>query len=158
VISAKTSLGNQPRRQSESGPTANKFGLFLVLLIPVVGTIGFTAYEAIRESYAVEAGMLYAVKNGWDEPNGQNIANVVANASGAIGLTALAVSRYCGCPQRSGIATTGSPPPCANQPLCTGGTPPGQYVEINAALTPMLAKFLGVPRTFSATSTVLLNE
>jgi hypothetical protein len=157
VISAKTSLGNQPRRRGESGPTANKFGLFYVLLIPVVGTIGFTAYEAIRESYAVETGALYAVKHGWDEPNGRNIANVVTNASGAIGLTAPAVSRYCGCPKWSGIAKTGSPPPCANQPSCAGGTTPGQYVEINAALTPMLAKFLGVKRTFTATSIVRLD-
>jgi hypothetical protein len=99
VISAKTNLGNQPRRRGESGPTANKFGLFHVLLIAVVGTIGFTAYEAIRESYAVEIGALYAVKNGWDEPNGRNIANVVANASGMIGMNTVALAHYCGCPR-----------------------------------------------------------
>jgi hypothetical protein len=144
-------------RQDESSAAVIKFGLFaLVLLVIVVGAIAFTTYEAVHDISAVEAGMLYAGENGWDEPNGQNIANTVISASGVKSLRP-AVSQYCGCPREDGIAKTGDPPPCDAQPRCTDGDMQGHYVEVYAVFTTTLAKLLPVPWTFTEKSVMRIR-
>jgi hypothetical protein len=140
------------RRQDESSAAVIKFGLFaLVLLVIVVGATAFTTYEAVHDNYAVEAGRQYAGKNGWDEPNGQNIANTVISASGVKSLRP-AVSQYCGCPRNDGIARTGDSPPCDTQPRFTNGNMQSHYVEVSAVFTPTLVKLLPMPWTFTEKS------
>jgi hypothetical protein len=144
-------------RQDESSATVIKFGLFgLVLVVIAVGAIAFTTYEAVHDNYAVEAGTLYAGENGWDEPNGQNIANTVISASGVKNLRP-AVSEYCGCPRNDGITKTGDPPPCTAKPRCPGGDMQGHYVEVSAVFTPTLAKLLPVPWTFTGKSVMRIR-
>jgi hypothetical protein len=145
------------RRQDESSAAVIKFGLFaLVLLVIVVGATAFTTYEAVHDNYAVEAGMQYAGKNGWDEPNGQNIANIVISASGVKSLRPT-VSQYCGCPREDGITKTGDPPPCTAQLRCTGGGMQSHYVEVSAVFSPTLAKLLPVPWTFTEKSVMRIR-
>ena len=139
-------------RQDESSAAVIKFGLFaLVLLVVVVGVIAFTTYEAVHDTYAVEAGTLYAWEYGWDEPNGQNIVNTVISVSGVKSLRPT-VSQYCGCPRNDGIARTGDSPPCDAQPRCTDGNMQSHYVEVRAVFSPTLAKLLPVPWTFTEKS------
>ena len=144
-------------RQDESSATVIKFGLFgLVLVVIAVGAIAFTTYEAVHDNYAVEAGTLYAGENGWDEPNGQNIANTVISASGVKSLRP-AVAQYCGCPRNDRIAKTGDPPPCTAQPRCTDGNMQSHYVEVSAVFTTTLAKLLPMSWTFTEKSVIRIH-
>ena len=88
----------------DSGSAAIEFGIslpLLALLFVVVAEIGFTAYQSLQVQNAVEAGLVYAVKNGNDS-NG--ISKAVVNSSGLAGITAMpAPTQFCGCPSASGI-------------------------------------------------------
>ena len=78
----RTSLEGLFGRRSESGTAAIEFALFLpFLLLLLTGTVelGFSAYEAMQVNNAVEAGALYAAKNGW---NSASIAS--ATVAGAV--------------------------------------------------------------------------
>jgi Flp pilus assembly protein TadG len=117
---AKTRSGKLSGRRSERGTAAIEFGLFIpFLFLLFAGTVelGFAMYESMQVNNAVEAGMLYAAKNGW---NSAGIANAVVNASsvyagGAPCLTATpAPSQFCGCPLATGIAVTTCTSTCAN--------------------------------------------
>jgi Flp pilus assembly protein TadG len=158
---ARTKFGNLFGRQNKSGTAAIEFELFIpVLLILVTGTVelGFIMYEAMQVNNAVEAGMLYAAKNGF---NAASITSAVTNASvlptGLNTLTATpAPTQFCGCLSVSGItATTCVSPPCAD------GTTPGTYVQVNATLThtsilPAPTTW-GLPATLTATAVIRTN-
>jgi Flp pilus assembly protein TadG len=148
-------------RRGESGTAAIEFALFLpVLLILLTGTVelGFSAYEAMQVNNAVEAGALYAAKNGY---NAASVTSAVTNASvlpaGLSALTATpAPSEFCGCPTATGITKLGSLPCSAT--ACSG-SPAGTYVQVNASLnhTTIISNSLGLPTTFTATAVIRIN-
>ena len=139
----------------DSGSAAIEFGIslpLLALLFVVVAEIGFTAYQSLQVQNAVEAGLVYAVKNGNDS-NG--ISKAVVNSSALAGITAMpAPTQFCGCPSASGIGVTS----CST--TCAGGNSSGQYLQINAALKRQSifpGSGLPLPATLTAKSIVRLN-
>src|SRR5208337_1942336 len=83
------------------GTAAIEFGLAIPLLaVLVIGIIevGFSVYQAMQVTYAAEAGLFYAAKNGWNQTG---IANAAVNSTGLTGMNATA-SQFCGCPSATG--------------------------------------------------------
>jgi Flp pilus assembly protein TadG len=139
----------------QKGTAALEFALALpVLLVLIVGTaeIGFAVYEAMQVNNAVEAGALYAAKNGFDATA---ISNTVVNATSTPGITASpAPTQFCGCPSSGGVvaATCGA--------SCSSGGTAGTYVRISAAYTHQTIlnyPTFGLPTTITAQSVVRLN-
>ena len=144
-----------PLQVHDSGSAAIEFGIslpLLALLFVVVAEIGFTAYQSLQVQNAVEAGLVYAVKNGNDS---SGISKAVVNSSGLVGITAMpAPTQFCGCPSASGIGVTSCSATCA------GAHSSGQYLQINAALTRQSifpGSGLPLPATLTAKSIVRLN-
>ncbi len=111
-----------------SGTAAIEFGLAIPLLaVFVIGIIevGLSMYQATQVTYAAEAGLFYAVKNGWNQAG---IANAAVNATALQGINATA-SQFCGCPSAAAIATAA----CGS--TCASGSQPGQYIQISVSLT-----------------------
>jgi len=144
-------------RRSVSGTVAIEFALLvpvLLMLIAITAELGLAMYESMQVNNAVEAGMVYAAKNGFDAPG---INSAVVNATGTPGITAApAPAQFCGCPGAGGIVeeTCVSPPPCAD------GSPVGQYARISAslghqAILPNIG--LPLPTTLTARSIVRLH-
>lgn len=145
----------QRRRPDRRGTAAMEFALALpVLLVLIVGTaeIGFAVYEAMQVYNSVEAGALYAAKNGYDVTG---ISNAVVNATSTTGITAApAPTQFCGCPSAGGVVTA----TCGA--TCTGGGTAGTYVRISAAYTHQTIlsyPTFGLPTTLTAQSIVRLN-
>lgn len=138
-------------RQRLSGTAAIEFAIGSLVLVPLlIGTteLGIAMYQAMAVYNAVEAGTLYATKNGWDQAA---IANAVTNASALADITATpAPTVFFGCPGPGGITQT------TQGSICADGNAAGQYVQVNAALphTTILANTFGLPNTFTATSVV----
>jgi Flp pilus assembly protein TadG len=166
MVLVRTLFQNLFGHRSESGTAAIEFGLFIpVLLILLTGTVelGFLMYEGMQVNNAVEVGMLYAAKNGW---NSAGISSAVVNASvpptGLNTLTATpAPTTFCGCPTASGVTNVCAPPCSACGSTCTGGTALEQYVQVNAALThttiiPAPTSW-GIPATLTATGVLRIN-
>ncbi|WP_088344413.1 MULTISPECIES: TadE/TadG family type IV pilus assembly protein [Rhodomicrobium] len=141
-------------RRGKEGSAAIEFALFMplfVLLLTGVVEIGFAMFGSMQVYGAVEAGMLYAVKNGF---NSTGISDAITNSSGITGITASpAPTQFCGCPALSGIvvATCGG--------TCTGNTAQSQYIRINATLTrtSILSNTFLLPSTLTAQSIVRQN-
>lgn len=158
---AKIVFGKLFGRESESGSAAIEFGLFLpLLLILLTGTVelGFLAYESMQVNNAVDAGIFYAAKNGW---NAAAIASAAVSGgampSGLNALTATpAPTEFCGCPTAAGITKSAS---CVSPPACPDGSTPGTYVQVNAALNHMtiLPTSWGLPATLTATNVIRIN-
>jgi Flp pilus assembly protein TadG len=148
--------GSEPRalRRGESGTAAVEFGLFaplFVLLLVGLVEIGFAMFGSMQVYTAVEAGALYATRNGW---SATGISNAVVNSTNVSGVAATpAPSQFCGCPGLSGItvATCGT--------TCAGGGAVGQYIRVNATLTrtSILTSSFGLPATLTAQSIVRQN-
>jgi Flp pilus assembly protein TadG len=143
------------RRKRQGGTAALEFALtapFLLLFLMAVVELGFAMHETMQVYNSVEAGALYASKNGFDSAG---ISAAVVNATGTSGLTASpAPAQFCGCPQTTGVTTVS----CGS--TCTGGTAPGQYIRVYAALphTSILPVFaLPLPATLTAQAIVRLN-
>ena len=98
-------------RRNESGTAAIEFALFLPFLLLLLGGIvelGFSAYEAMQVSNAVDAGALYAAKNGW---NSASIVSATVSGAASSGLTATpAPTQFCGCPNAAGSISNLGPP------------------------------------------------
>jgi len=144
-----------PVRWFRRGTAAIEFALtipFLLVFLMAVFEIGFAMYETMQVYNSVEAGVLYASKKGF---NAAGISAAVVNATGAQGLIASpAPVQFCGCPQAGGVTAIS----CSA--TCTGGTAPGQYARIYAALphTSILPAFaLPLPATLTAQAIVRLN-
>lgn len=142
-------------RERQRGTAALEFGLAApVLLMILMGVVelGFAMYQAMQVTNSVEAGTLYAAKNGF---NASGIASAVVNATGTAGIVATpAPTEFCGCPETSGIVATTCGATCAD------GSTPGQYARISAALTRVTIlpyPALGLPDTLTAHSIVRLN-
>ena len=152
-------------RRSKSGTAAIEFALFLpflALLLTGIVEFGFSAYEAMQVSNAVEAGALYAAKNGW---NSASIAS--ATVAGAVlppGLNTLtatpAPTQFCGCPSAAGSISNLGPP---NSGVCSAtacsGSAAGTYVRVNASLNHMaiFPTSWGLPAKFTATAIIRTN-
>jgi Flp pilus assembly protein TadG len=150
---SRTNLKSMPH--DVRGTAAIEFAVVApVLLILVFGAaeIGYSAYQAMQVQDAVEAGALYVSKHGW---NSLGITAAVVNATGVTGLTASSgPTQFCGCPGTTGVVAAS----CAA--TCSGGDTPGQYVQINAALTRQSLipnSGLPLPTAFSAQSIVRLR-
>lgn len=166
MSAAKPESERQSRRR-QSGSVAIEFGFALLFLFPLaVGTVelGVAVYQNMQVHAAAEAGALYALANGFDEPG---ITSAVEHAFGTTptdqmtGVTATpAPSHFCGCPSGSDIVDTGMAPPCTSYANCANGNPQREYIEISAALTrtsviPTSGMIL--PATFRARSVIRLN-
>ena len=148
-------------RGSESGTAAIEFGLFLpLLLILLTGTVelGFLAFESMQVNNAVDAGIFYAAKNGW---NAASIASATvgggAMPSGLNALTATpAPTQFCGCPTATGITKSAT---CVAPPACPDGSTPGTYVQVNASLSHMtiFPTSWGLPATLTAANVIRIN-
>lgn len=143
-------------RRGELGSAAIEFGLAVPLLLTLlmgVVELGFAMYEAMQVFNAVEAGAIFAAKNGWDATG---IAAAVTNATSTTGITATpAPQHFWGCPSDSGIVAVAS-----SSVQCAGGTSPGEYVRVSASLdhsTILPYPGLSLPATFTANSVVRLN-
>ena len=143
------------RIRDVAGSAAIEFGLFVPLLATLligVVEIGFAMYGSMQVYNAVEAGALYAAKNGWDSAK---IASAVVNSTGVSGITATpAPSQFCGCPTTTGITAKA----CGS--TCAGGITPSQYIRVNATLTRTTIfsdTSLGLPATLTAQSTLRQN-
>ncbi len=143
------------RRNSE-GTAAIEFALaspfFLVFLLGLI-ELGFGAYQAMQAQNAAEAGALYAAKYGYSSAG---ISAAVVNALGSgSGVTASpAPVQFCGCPGAAGVTATS----CSS--TCASGDPPGQYVQVNAALphqTILSFPGLPLPATLTGQSIVRVN-
>jgi Flp pilus assembly protein TadG len=150
----RTGSERRARRRGEAGTAAVEFGLFaplfVILLVGLV-EIGFAMFGSMQVYSAVEAGALYASKNGW---NAAGISSAVANSTNVSGVAASpAPSQFCGCPALAGItvATCGT--------SCTGGTAVSQYIRISATLTrtTILTSGFGLPATLTAQSIIRQN-
>jgi hypothetical protein len=145
----------KPVGQETSGAVAIEFGFaapILAILLVGVAEVGYSAYQAMQVQYSVEAGALYAAKNGW---NSGAITAAVLNATGIAGMAASPPpAQFCGCPTASGVSQL----PCTS--TCSDGNRPGQYVQINASLARQSlipGSGLPVPTTFTAQSIIRLN-
>lgn len=152
---AATAQKTKKWRRAAAGSAAIEFGLSVpLLLIMLMGLVelGSAMYGAMQVYDSVEAGALYAAKNGFDSAG---ISAAVTNATGTPGITATpAPVEFCGCPDASGIVET------ACTTTCNDGKPPGQYARISAALahqTILPYPALPLPTTLTAQSIVRLN-
>lgn len=151
-------------RRSESGTAAIEFALFLPFLLLLLGgtvELGFSAYEAMQVSNAVDAGSLYAAKNGW---NSASIVSATVSGAASSGLTATpAPTQFCGCPNAAGSISNLGAPPCS--PTACSGSPAGTYVQVSASLNHVvifptmgvLPTGWGLPATFTATAVIRTN-
>jgi len=153
ALRALVEAGSRP--WASKGAAAIELALIspiLVILFAGIVEIGMASYQAMQVQAAVEAGALYAAKNGASDLAG--ITQAVVNATGTSGITASpAPLAFCGCPASSGVVSQSSD--CTTR--CPDGTLPGQYVRVSAALPhqtimPFLA--LPLPATLTAQSTV----
>jgi hypothetical protein len=164
---AKPRSGSRSRR-GQSGSVAIEFAFTLLFLFPlVIGTaeLGMAVFQNMQVNAAVEAGALYALANGFDEPG---IIAAVENSFGTTltnqvsAVTASPVPmQFCGCPSGTNITKLG-PPPCTATTPCGDGNPQRQYIKISASLTrmsvvPNSGRIPLLPETFRAKSVVRSN-
>jgi TadE-like protein len=152
-------------RWSEPGTAAIEFALFLpflVLLLTGIVELGFSAYEAMQVSNAVEAGALYAAASAAKAFSAANIAT--ATTSGAVlppGLNSLTATppptQFCGCPNAAGSISNLGAPPCST--TACSGVAAGTYVQVNASLNHMaiLPTSWGLPTASTATAVIRTN-
>jgi Flp pilus assembly protein TadG len=154
MFARKARSGPISRRRYEAGSAAIEFGLFLplfVIMLTGVVEIGFAMFGSLQVYNAVEAGTLYAAKNGW---NASGISSAVVNASDTAGIAASpAPTQFYGCPALSGVTTT------TMGAACTSGGTAGQYIRISATLTrtTILTSGFGLPATLTAQAVVRQN-
>jgi Flp pilus assembly protein TadG len=163
---ARILFRNSFRRGNESGTAAIEFALFLVpLLYLLTGTVelGLLMYEAMQVNNAVEAGMLYAAKNGYNSAaivTATQNAGVVYGAGGPTLNASPTPSQFCGCPSATGVTNLGAPPCSAT--ACSGN-PAGTYVQVNATIShltilPGASTLMpNLPATLTATAVVRTN-
>lgn len=152
---ARTDRRSSLRKRRNAGSAAIEFGLAIPLLLTMLMglvEVGYSVYEGMQVYSAVEAGALYAAKNGF---NSAAIASAVVTATGTAGITATpAPAQFCGCPSNAGVLNVS----CSSK--CIDGSTPGTYVLISAALphsTILPYPGLPLPATLTAQSTVRLN-
>ena len=161
----KMKFGDLFGRGSESGTAAIEFGFFLpFLLLLLMGTVelGLSMYEAMQVSNAVDAGALYAAKNGFNATNigsATTGASVLSSQLNALSATP-APTQFCGCPSAAGsISNLGPPNSGACSATACSGSPAGTYVQVNASLdhTAIFPTSWGIPAAFTAQAVVRIK-
>ena len=143
------------RQPGLAGTAAIEFGLaipFLLIMLMGLVEVGFGMYEAMQVYSAVEAGALYAAKNGFDATA---IANAVVNATATPGLTASpAPVQFCGCPacERASLPRRAARPAAAAAPRAPMCASARRWPHDTILPYPGL-----LPTTLTAQSVVRLN-
>lgn len=137
-----------------SGAAAIEFGVVvpvLTLMVIAVADIGIGVYRKMQVEDAAQAGVEWAIRNGFDS-NG--ISNAVTSATNASVIASPAPQQFCGC----AAGSTVSPVACGTP--CPGGALAGTYATVGAQLTYTTMLNYGVvpsTYTFSAQSTARLK-
>ncbi len=143
------------RWRARRGTAAIEFALaapLLATLVMGVVELGFDIYQEMQVQNAVEAGALYAAKNGSDSAG---ISAAVLSATGAANITASpAPLQFCGCPDANGInaATCGT--------ACPGGASVGSYIRISASaarISILPSASFGLPATLTGQAVIRLQ-
>ena len=104
MAAMKHRVAGHSKHRGIAGTAAIEFGLsipLLVIIVMGVAELGFAMYGKMQVYNSVEAGALYAAKNGFDSAG---ITAAVVNATGTQGITATpAPVQFCGCPSATGI-------------------------------------------------------
>jgi Flp pilus assembly protein TadG len=127
MLPGKSRHGKGARR-ALAGTAALEFGLaipFLAILVTGIVEIGFSMYQAMQVTYAAEAGLAYAAKNGWDSTG---ITNAAVNSTGLSGMS-VTPTQFCGCPSTTALTNA----TCST--TCSSGNEAGQYIKISVTLT-----------------------
>jgi len=154
----KTFCPKRPRRpdlSDRSGGAAIELGLvspLLLMMLTGIVEIGIAGFQAMQVQEAVQAGAIYATRNGIS--NLTAIGTAVVNATGTAGITATpAPFTFCGCPTTTGVVSQTTN--CTT--VCADSMAPGHYVTISAALPhSVLMPYLDLPlpATMTASTTV----
>jgi Flp pilus assembly protein TadG len=141
--------------RDRSGVAAIEFAFAAPILVTaLVGIVdvGMGLYKQMQLVNAVEAGVQYAMTNGW---NSTQIQNVVVNATDLAAVNATpAPTKSCGCPSSATIVTA----TCGS--ACASGSLAGTYITVNAqfAYTPVIPfPGFGGATTLVAQSTVRIQ-
>jgi len=138
-----------------SGAAAIEFGVvvpMLALMVTAVIDIGLGVHSKMQLEDAAQAGVQWAIRNGFDA---NAISAAVTNATNNSSITATpAPVQFCGCASGSSIsgATCGTP--------CPDGAQAGTYVTVSAQTTySTMINYPAVPSTynFSTQSTARLQ-
>ena len=140
-------------RRALAGTAALEFGLalpLLAILLTGIVEVGFAMYQAMQVTYAAEAGLGYAAKNGY---SASAIASAATGATGLSGMSATA-TQFCACPTTSGLTTA----TCSS--TCTSGNTAGTYISVSVSLSRVSligAASFGLPSTLSAQAILRQN-
>jgi TadE-like protein len=122
-------------RLAVAGVAAIELAMVAPLVVTGVlgaGELGFTIFRQTQVIFAAQAGVDYAIANGF---NSTNVSNAVVNATTYTAITATpAPSQFCGCPTATGVtvasAVASKSPLCSA--TCSGGFTAGVYVQANS--------------------------
>jgi Flp pilus assembly protein TadG len=144
--------------KEESGLAILEFALsvpFLLVLILGLVELGGYIWQTIQVNNAVEAGVLYAVKNGWCTATGAdgscttNTGAQVISAEQNAGIASVTMPTglpicYYSCSDAGSMTTTscGTNGGAGSVPPACGGTAPRQYVNVGATI-PRLSLITG---------------
>lgn len=137
------------------GAAAIEFGVVVpVLTLMVIATadIGIGVYHKMQVEDAAQAGVEWAIRNGFDS-NG--ITNAVTSATNASVIASPAPQQFCGCATGSTVSPVACGTPCPG-----GAALAGTYATVGAQLTYTTMLTYGVvpsTYTFSAQSTARLK-
>jgi Flp pilus assembly protein TadG len=118
-------------RLAIAGVAAVELALVSPLVVAGVlgaGELGITILRQTQVSFAAQAGVDYAIANGFDATK---ISNAIVNATTYTGITATpAPKQFCGCPSATGVSGASGTPPCSA--TCAGGVTAGTYVTASS--------------------------
>lgn len=139
--------------RGERGVAALELGLmspFLVLFLVGAVELGTTAFEVMQAQNSVEAGVVYAMHNGFSETA---ITDAVEDATSNPNITALTPIQFCACPSGGTLETV----ECSD--TCDEGGAPSQYVRIEAQIThePLVLFSASWVKQYTFTKTALVR-
>lgn len=113
------------------GAAAVEFSLFAPMLVGMIictMDFGVAVYRKMQVQHAAQAGVQYAIANGYDS---SGITSAVTNATTYAGISASpAPNQFCGCRSTTGVTAADS---CTS--ICGDGAVPGTYVTVSAQAT-----------------------
>jgi Flp pilus assembly protein TadG len=125
----------------EEGAALLEFTIFApIIIVLILGVVdfGLYIYRNVQVQNAAQAGAEYAIAHGF---SAASISSAVTNAacypSGSCVFTSTITvpsgspSRFCGCPSNTGVTQIAAGA-CTAGMLCSGGSSPGTYVNVQA--------------------------
>lgn len=140
--------------RNTSGAAAIEFGVVvpvLTLMVIAIADIGMGVYRKIQVEDAAQAGVEWAIRNGFDS---SGISNAITSATNASVIASPAPQQFCGCATGSSVSVVACGTPCPS------GAMPGTYATVGAQLTYNTFLNYGVvpnTYTFNAQSTARLR-